>query len=279
MNFANLPDDLILRNARYLSFPDGARLQRTCRQLNVLAKAEVDLWSDWALAAEALEKQFELPEVEDMSKLTPWRMKNDPRANQTEWAALSPRQRVFKMIDLGERLATDLRSGGLDTAEFFWEGVLFAEELHGGDDSRTKFAILEDNPARFHLATELATLYNFASEASYGSLSYDVEDSVLCSSGPGFPGGSSGRDSMFFTFFDGYDDETPEVFGNDELLIKWARGVEMFKHLQSAKQKDDRMFGPTILKKFDVVKGEMFLPRLAKLWKVDLEAARAKVFP
>ena len=54
MDLANLPDELILRIARYLSFPNAAHLQRACRKLNVLAKAEVNLWSDWALAEEAL---------------------------------------------------------------------------------------------------------------------------------------------------------------------------------------------------------------------------------
>ena len=78
---------------------------------------------------------------------------------------------------------------------------------------------------------------------------------------------------MFRTFLDDLDDEVPDVLGNDELLIKWARGVEMF-----TTKKMQGMFGPAILKKFDVVRGEEFLPRFAELWQVDLATARAKVF-
>lgn len=279
--FARLNDDTIVHIACALPLDDASNLKGTCKHLHTLATTRIDTWWNWAGAMTALEEEFPLPEsyTDDDLPLTPWRMKYDPRADANAWGLLSPRERVAKLIHLGQDMTKKIRLAALETAEYWWEGY----EFYDASDQK-KFEALKANSRRFTLATKLCTLYMFEDEVRCGQLAYDTEDSILCDQGPGWPGGSSGRDHYMFTFFGSFD-ETPEVFGNDELLVSWARGVPPFSSRRGGghgekhrKAKMRALLGPTVIKTFDVVQGHSYLPSLAELWGIGVEEARAKVF-
>ena len=276
--FARLDDDTIMHIACALPLDDASNFKGTCKHLHTLATTRIDTWWNWTGAMTALEEEFPLPHTDDEMPLTPWRMEHDPRADADAWGLLTPRERVAKLIQLGQDMTKKIRLTALEIAEYWWDDYHFYEA-----DDQKKLEALTASPQRFMLATQLCTLYNFEDEVRNGQLPYDTEDSILCDEGPGWPGGSSGRDSYMYTFFGEYD-ETPEVFGNDELLVSWARGVPPFSSRYGGhgekhrKAKMRALLGPTVLKTFDLVQGHSYLPSLAELWGIDVEEARAKVF-
>ena len=178
-----------------------------------------------------------------------------------------------------------IRRAALDVADYWWDGYRFYDLK-----DQKKLKALRANACRFKLATELSTLYAFEDEVRGGQLAYDTEDSVLCDQGPGWPGGSSGRDYYINTVMGGSFVETPKVFGNDELLVRWARGVPPFScrrywvdpaDAQLEKRRKAKMcelLGPTVIKTFDIVQGHSYLSNFAELWGIGVEEARAKVF-
>jgi len=287
--FARLEDDIIVHIASALPLNDASNFMVTCKRTHTLANTRIDTWWNWVGATAALEEEFPLPESytneEEDQPLTPWRLRNDPRADANAWGLLSPRERVAKLIQLGQAMTNRIRRAALEVADYWWDGYRFYDLK-----DQKKLKALRANACRFKLATELSTLYAFEDEVRGGQLAYDTEDSVLCDQGPGWPGGSSGRDYYINTFMGGSFVETPKVFGNDELLVRWARGVPPFScrrywvdpaDAQLEKRRKAKMcelLGPTVIKKFDIVQGHSYLSNFAELWGIGVEEARAKVF-
>ena len=176
------------------------------------------------------------------------------------------------MIAFGETLTNTLRGHAVVCAEFFWESAHFYNE-----QTQEKFETLMRNELRYELATELTTLYMFEAQLRSGVLPYDTEGML---EGCGWPGGSSGRDGLFDTFFgDQFDHLHDNEHGTDTLLIEWASGTPPFqgKYNNKTHTADGLLFGPAILKKFDLVNGHEYTQQLAQLWDVSEVAARQQI--
>jgi hypothetical protein len=288
--FEHMPDDLIVRVARQLPLEHAGLLPSTCQQLHSLASTRKDEWCDWRVMQSALEEEFPLPEQfdndgpqlteEQLEDMSLWRMQYDPRAAPATWASLTPRERVYKMISFGNTISIDLREAGLEVAERFFDNTSEWYSAH----NQARWEVLEADPARYHLATRLSTLYFFEGELRSGQLPYDTED--LLAGDYSWPGGSWGRNALIWTFLPEGDSEqeTDEPFGNDRQLAGWVQGLPPFSpflaHSKIAVQrrKKDRLrFGAGILDGFQVVPRSFYMAKLAALWCVDVDEARARV--
>ena len=161
--FARLEDDIIVHIASALPLNDASNFMVTCKRTHTLANTRIDTWWNWVGATAALEEEFPLPESytneEEDQPLTPWRLRNDPRADANAWGLLSPRERVAKLIQLGQAMTNRIRRAALDVADYWWDGYRFYDLK-----DQKKLKALRANACRFKLATELSTLYAFEDE-------------------------------------------------------------------------------------------------------------------